>query len=167
MRHPTQTRLPAVPLPHTVVRRLNLSAALAGFGLAGLFDSLVLHRLLGWHHLLDLTLPGAPLDARIRHDAFLDTTMFIALVTGLIGAISCRKVIARINPRCIAGMVLAGFGGWHIADAVLVHWLLGLHRIRPEAQSPLLWDIGWLATFGLLPLLIGVTLRKTALSEDA
>lgn len=161
MPQPATPDTPPLHPPGKAVRHANRFAALAGFGLAGLFDSLVLHRLLGWHHLLTDRLPAAPLHQHIRHDALFDAAMYAALIAGLIGALWLRKTIARINPRCVAGMALIGFGLWHVVDAVLVHWLLALHRIRPEAQSPLLWDIGWLATFGLLPLLVGLTMRAT------
>lgn len=152
--------LPERP-PRTPVRTVNRVAALTGFGMAGLFDSIVLHRLLGWHHLMSDRLPEAPPGAQIRHDATFDAAMYLALVTGLIGLMANRKTIARIHPRCVAGMALIGFGLWHVADAVIVHWLMGLHRIRPAAEVPLLWDIGWLAAFGLLPLLVGFSMRAT------
>jgi hypothetical protein len=51
--------------------------------------------------------------------------------------------------------LLAGFGAWHLIDAVLSHWLLGIHRIRLDSAVPLAWDLGWLAAFGLIPILIG------------
>ncbi|AWB48164.1 hypothetical protein HYN69_06205 [Gemmobacter aquarius] len=68
--------------------------------------------------------------------------------------IRARTTTARIHPRCVAGMALIGFGARNIADALIVHWLMGLHRIRPTAEVPILWDIGWLAAFGLHPLLV-------------
>ncbi|AWB48165.1 hypothetical protein HYN69_06210 [Gemmobacter aquarius] len=54
---------------------MNLLSALTGFGLAGLFDSLVLHRLLGWHPLLTGALPDAPLARHIRQDSIFDAAM--------------------------------------------------------------------------------------------
>lgn len=151
--------------PRKPVRHVNRFAALTGFGLAGLFDSLVIYRLPGWNPLLSASEPDAPLGAQIRHHAAFDAVMYLALLAGLAGLLSCRKTLARINPRCVAGMALIGFGLCHVADAVLIHWLLGLHRIHPAAEVPLLWDIGWLASFGLLPLLVGFTMRDTTPAE--
>lgn len=147
--------------PKPAVRRVNLWAALAGFGMAGLADGLVLHRLLGWHHLLSSAAPEAALDWHLRADSLFDAIMFVALGVSLAGAMFDRAALSRIQPRCVAGMTLYGFGLWHMLDAVVVHWLLGLHRIRPEAESPLLWDIGWLFIFGLLPVIIGFSMRDT------
>jgi hypothetical protein len=63
----------------------------------------------------------------------------------------------------IPGAVLAGFGLWHVVDAVLSHWVLGIHRIRVDSASPLGWDLLWFAVFGLLPLALGgLALRRGA-----
>jgi hypothetical protein len=48
--------------------------------------------------------------------------------------------------------LLAGFGLWHVVDSVLSHWVLGIHRIRVDAENPLAWDLLWLGLFGLLPM---------------
>lgn len=159
--HPSARRTAANP-----VRRLNVRVALVGFALAGLFDGLVLHRLLGWHHLLDTAKTATSLSGRIRTDALSEAAMFAALCIGLAGVLASRQTMARINPRCVVGMALLGFGLWHVADAAVVHWLLGLHRIRPAAETPLLWDIGWAITFGFMPLLIGLSMRETTQPDD-
>lgn len=149
------------PDDRSAIRRLNLWSALAGFGLAGLFDSVLLHRVLGWHHLLAQRRPEEPLGWHMQTDGAFDAAMLAALLAGLAGLLAARKTLAATHPRCVTGMALIGFGLWNVIDAVLVHWALGLHRIRPDAETPLLWDIGWLATFGLFPLLIGLSMRKT------
>ena len=53
------------------------------------------------------------------------------------------------------GLLACGFGAWHVVDAVLSHWLLGLHRIRLDTARPLAWDLGWMVGFGLLPMALG------------
>jgi hypothetical protein len=53
-----------------------------------------------------------------------------------------------------------GFGVWHVVDAVLSHWLLGIHRVRMDSDVPLAWDVAWLVAFGIVPLIAGVWLRR-------
>ncbi|HCW19239.1 MAG TPA: DUF2243 domain-containing protein, partial [Achromobacter sp.] len=55
---------------------------------------------------------------------------------------------------------LLGFGIWHVVDAVLSHWLTGIHRLRMDVPDPLPWELAWLALFGLLPLMAGWVLGR-------
>lgn len=52
-------------------------------------------------------------------------------------------------------MVLVGFGVWHGVDAGLLHWLLGIHRIRMDVSNPLTWDLAWLIVFDVIPMVAG------------
>ena len=62
--------------------------------------------------------------------------------------------------RALLAWGLVGFGAWHVVDAVGSHWLLGIHRIRMDAASPLAWDLGWVGAFGVVPLVLGLWLRR-------
>src|SRR5690606_558514 len=61
--------------------------------------------------------------------------------------------------RTLTAWGLIGFGGWHIVDALLSHWLLGIHRIRMDVGNPLFWDLLWLVLLGLLPAAAGWFLK--------
>lgn len=141
-------------------RRVLFWAAAAGFGLGGQFDSILLHRILGWHHLMTLAAPDAGALAHAQWDSAFDTGMFAILVLGLSALLIHRAALVESAARCLAGAVLAGFGLWHVLDAVLVHWLLGWHRIRPAAPTPLVWDLLWLALFGIAPLVLALPLLR-------
>ena len=56
--------------------------------------------------------------------------------------------------------MLIGFGSWHVIDTLLSHWILGIHRIKLDAEMPLLWDLLWLALFGLAPLAVGAVMTE-------
>src|SRR5690606_1550538 len=60
----------------------------------------------------------------------------------------------------LLGSVLVGFGLWHVVDAVLSHWLLGIHRIKLDSPNPLAWDLVWLAGLVLLPFAAGWLLLR-------
>jgi hypothetical protein len=62
--------------------------------------------------------------------------------------------------RRLFGAGLIGFGGWHILDSVLSHWILGIHRVRMDTDNPLFWDLLWLVLFGIVPCIIGWMIRS-------
>ena len=135
--------------------------AVAGFGLAGQFDSVVLHHLLKWHHLMSLAAPGAGALAQAQWDSTFDTAMFAVLVLGLTALLVYRNTLVRMPAALLAGAALAGFGLWHVTDAVVVHWALGWHRVHPASPHPLFWDLLWLTLFGIAPLVLSVPLLRS------
>ena len=142
-------------------RRIIWAAATLGFALSGFFDGILLHQILQWHHLLSLV-PGIDdIRSQILWDGWFHAAMYMIAEIGLIGLWRVRGRTA-LTPRRVAGAMLAGFGTWHAIDAVLSHWLLGIHRIRLDSDWPILWDLGWLAVFGILPLAGGVFLLRQA-----
>jgi uncharacterized membrane protein len=136
--------------------RYSVGAALVGFGGAALFDGILLHRLLQWHHVAG-NRPEPP--AAAFWDGVLDAAAFLLVLLGLRILWHHRAVVARISGRCITGLALIGFGLWHLGEGIAVHLVAGLHRIRPAADSPFLWDALWLVAFGILPLLAGLVLK--------
>ena len=77
-----------------------------------------------------------------------------------LAAVGFRKAPDRPSGRLLLATILIGFGAWHVADAVLSHWVLGIHRIRMDSGSPLIWDLLWFGIFGVMPLLIGWLMRR-------
>ncbi|MCP1167194.1 DUF2243 domain-containing protein [Limimaricola litoreus] len=131
-----------------------------GIGLGGFFDGILLHQILQWHHLLSLV-PGVDdLRAQVLWDGYFHLLMYVLAAIGLWGLWRSHVAGARIGGRALLGVLIAGFGTWHILDSVLSHWLLGIHRIRIDSAYPLLWDLLWFAVFGLLPLAIGWALWR-------
>lgn len=131
---------------------------LLGFNLGGLFDGIVLHQILQWHHLLSgLASSKLDLPMQILADGIFHALMYVLVLVGLVFLWGARRTANQ--SRELIAMFAIGFGTWHGVDAVFSHWILGLHRIRMDAESPLLWDLGWLAIFGLLPLALGLWLR--------
>jgi uncharacterized membrane protein len=127
---------------------------LLGFALGGFFDGILLHQILQWHHLLsglDGPAPG-DLRAQIMADGLFHGAMYAIAATGL--------VLLLRRGRLRMADFLIGFGAWHVADAVLFHWTLGLHRIRMDTASPLAWDLAWFLVFGIAFIVAGVILRR-------
>ncbi|WP_312128276.1 DUF2243 domain-containing protein [Brevundimonas sp.] len=126
-----------------------------GFALGGFFDGILLHQILQWHHLLSLVPAIADLRTQVLWDGYFHALMYVIASVALY---RLWKLNRSGNGRNILSPLLIGFGAWHVADAVLSHWLLGIHRIRPESSQPLFWDLLWLVVFGLLPMVAGGTL---------
>lgn len=124
-----------------------------GFALGGFFDGILLHQILQWHHLLSLVPGSGNLAAQVIWDGYFHALMYLLAALGLWGLWRARGIAEEPSGRHLSGALLVGFGLWHIADGVLSHWLLGIHRIRLDSDNPLLWDLSWFAAFGLVPLL--------------
>jgi uncharacterized membrane protein len=142
-------------------------SALLGFAFGGFFDGILLHQILQWHHLLSGVSGVASLRAQLLWDGLFHALMYLVALVALIGLRRYRARAASID-ESLSGAMLVGFGAWHVVDALLSHWVLGIHRIRMDSPTPLLWDLGWLAGFGLAPLALGAALiRGARLSAEA
>jgi uncharacterized membrane protein len=124
---------------------------LLGFGLGGFFDGIILHQVLQWHHLLSLWNEAGDLSWHVLWDGIFHVLMYGITALALWGL--WRAGVPR-GWRFLAGFLI-GFGIWNVVDLVVFHWLLEVHHIRVDAAEPLLYDLGWFAVFGLVPLGIG------------
>jgi uncharacterized membrane protein len=131
-----------------------------GFAMGGFFDGIVLHQILQWHHLLSGVDSGLLRDIgmQILADGLFHALMYLIAAIGLWKLF--RPTPEPASRRVLLANCLIGFGCWHVLDSVLSHWILGIHRIRMDAENPLLWDIGWLLIFGLGALAAGMALRR-------
>jgi uncharacterized membrane protein len=139
--------------------RFDWSGYLLGFALGGFFDGILLHQILQWHHLLS-AIDGADIRFQIAADGYFHALMYIIAAIGLWLLWTAHRSAGHHTGRRLLAAILIGFGGWHAVDAVLSHWLIGIHRIRMDSDRPLLWDLLWLGLFGLIPLLAGLLMRK-------
>jgi uncharacterized membrane protein len=138
-------------------RSAIVASATLGVGLSGFFDGILLHQVLQWHHLLSLV-PGETfrdIRTQILADGLFHVLMYFVTALGLFLLWRRRPGGSAANAgwREVAGGGLLGFGLWNVIDVGLFHWILGIHRIRVNVPDPMLYDIGWLAGLGLLPLL--------------
>lgn len=143
--------------------RSKWSAYILGFGMAGFFDGILLHQVLQWHHLLYNVRTGGLADLRgqVLADGAFHVLMYLVVMVGLWFAVTGREELAAPGAsRRFLSAFLIGFGAWNFLDIVLFHWVVGIHRVRMEVDSPLFWDLLWLGVFGGLPLAFGVALQR-------
>lgn len=142
----------------------RLSALCLGFAMAGFFDGIVLHQILQWHHLLsawaDRGAGTASLRFQVLADGMFHAAMYAVAVMGVVLLVRARQWPGAGTAHMWWGRWWVGFGSWHAVDAVLSHWVLGLHRIRMDSPTPLAWDLAWLGLFGLVPLVAGWWLQR-------
>lgn len=135
-------------------------ALLLGFALGGFFDGILLHQILQWHHLLSLV-PGVDgLAGQVLWDGLFHALMYLLGALGLWGLWRAERRGGTLPGRPLAAGLLIGFGLWHVVDSVVSHWVLGLHRIRVDADNPLAWDLSWLVVFGIIPIGLGWLLDR-------
>jgi uncharacterized membrane protein len=153
------------------VKRLAWGGFWLGFALSGFFDGILLHQVLQWHHLLAGVAPtetAADLRFQVLADGLFHVSHYVFATLGLWLVWSGRAALGgRGADRRLIAWSLIGFGTWHVMDAVLSHWILRIHRIRMDTDSPLVWDLVWLIPFGIVVLAAGVRMLRNAPGDGA
>jgi uncharacterized membrane protein len=124
---------------------------LLGIGLGGFIDGIVLHQLLQWHHMLTSTgdhpaTTVAGLEANTVGDGFFHLGTWVVVLAGTILLVRAWRR-GQIAPpwRAHAGMLLAGWGAFNLAEGLVDHQLLGIHHVRDDLGGPIGWDLAFLA----------------------
>lgn len=123
-----------------------------GFALGGFFDGILLHQVLQWHHFLSLVPGMDDLRLQVLWDGYFHLLMYAIAVVGLWGLWRSRRRTEGEWGSALIGSVLLGFGIWNWVDVGVAHWIIGIHRVRLD-RDPLMWDLIWLAAFGIVPLI--------------
>jgi uncharacterized membrane protein len=145
--------------------RLTRAGIVLGLGVGGFFDGIVLHQILGWHHMVCTTLHCKPLSvAQLEQQNTLDGYFHLACwVLTLIGLIMLSGVARRHagvwSGKALAGAMLMGCGLFNFVEGIIDHQILGIHHVLPDHPHQLLFDIMFLAS-GVVLFLIGRVLRS-------
>lgn len=132
---------------------------LLGIGVGALLDGFVLHQLLQWHHLWSARTTTATLDGLERNtlaDGVFHVFFLLVLLAG-----AAMLAGRRADPKLAAGLVLAGWGVFHVIDQLVFHLALGAHHIREGVEDPELYDWGFFA-IGLGLIAAGRALARSA-----
>jgi uncharacterized membrane protein len=146
------------------MEKLEYPMARAGFvlgmGFGGLADGIILHQILGWHHLVCYTMNCRPASiAQLEHentqDGYLHLVLWLVL---LAGATLLWRAARRAGPaargRVLWGAVLAGCGAFNLFEGLINHQILGLHHVLPGNPHQFLFDMLFLAN-GVVFFIIG------------
>ena len=146
-------------VPSRLDRRIVTAAVLAGIGLAGTLDEVVLHQLLRWHHLYSRGSEDAGLVSDGLFHVF-STTLLLVGTVGVVRAVPWHRRPLGLGRRITVG-VLAGLGGFNVYDSLVQHKLLGLHQVREGVPNLLPYDVGFTG-LAVLALAAGLLLLRSS-----
>jgi uncharacterized membrane protein len=134
-------------------------AVTLGVGLGSFVDGVVLHQILGWHHMLSAR-HGVDMRGNEVADGLFHAGALLVVFVGVLwlyGRLRQSPTPAawprlRVDPRpwrALLGPMVTGWGLFNLIEGIVDHHLLGLHHVRTGGDE-LAWDIGFLAFGGVL-----------------
>ena len=143
-----------------------------GLGFGGFADGIVLHQILGWHHLVCVTAHCQPTSiAQLQLQNTQDGYFHLALwLVSLVGTAMLFHAAAHAGAawpgRVLLGSMLAGWGLFNFVEGIIDHQILGIHHVLPGHPQQLWFDLLFLAS-GVLLFLIGARLTRSPRSVTA
>ena len=153
------------------MKPLTKAGIVLGLGLGGFFDGIVLHQILGWHHLVCTTdtcqaETVEALRAQNTQDGFFHAATWILTAIGVAMLFSAARQGAQVwSGRTLLGAMLAGWGVFNFVEGLIDHQILGLHHVRPGDPHEFLWDMLFLAS-GVVLMLVGGGIAKSSKKRD-
>jgi uncharacterized membrane protein len=141
------------------------SGLVLGMGFGGLADGIILHQILGWHHLVCYdrfcrTASVEQLQLENTQDGFFDLGLWLMLLIGTAMLFrSARHAGQAGSGRALLGSILAGCGLFNFVEGLLDHQILGIHHVLPGNPHQFLFDMLYLAN-GLMFIIAGVWLIR-------
>ena len=148
------------------VFKVDASAVVIGFGMGGLFDFVVLHAVLQWHHMVSNRVPPNYLSA-LQYNVFWDgigeMLMWLIVMGGLL--LLChairRHALVPTTTRLV-GLLILGWGAFNLVDAVFNHHVFALHNVRDDVADKALWNLGFLVIGGIVQPAVGWLIARAA-----
>jgi uncharacterized membrane protein len=156
----------------TLMDPLVRAGIVLGMGFGGLADGIVLHSILGWHHLIcvNASVYCQPtsieqLQLENTQDGYFDLALWLVLLAGTAMFFrAARHVGSAWNGRILSGSMLAGCGLFNFFEGLVNHQILGIHHVLPGSPHQFLFDMLYLAN-GLLFLVVGAWLIRSPRSS--
>lgn len=141
--------------------RLLASGLVLGLGLGGFLDGIVIHQLLGWHHMLSNWYPPtSPHNEHINMigDALFHLACWLLTVTGIMLLLRAVPHHGPGSARRLTGWMITGWGVFNLIEGATDHLILGVHHVRPGPHQ-LTYDLGFLVVAAVL-ILTGAALAR-------
>jgi len=149
------------------MKPLTKAGIVLGLGLGGFVDGIVLHQILGWHHLICTTdtcqvQTVEALKTQNTQDGFFHLVTWLLTAGGVAMLFRAARDRSQIwAGRGLFGAMLAGWGVFNLGEGLLAHQILGLHHVLPGHPHQLLFDLLYLAA-GIVFVLVGSSLARGA-----
>jgi len=153
----------------TLKNPLDRAGIVLGMGFGGFADGIILHQILGWHHLICYTMNCQPSSiAQLQRENTQDGFFHLALwLVTLAGTAMLFRAAAGAGPawkgRILSGAMLAGSGLFNFLEGIIDHQILGIHHVLPGRPHQLIFDLLFLAN-GVLFFMIGAGLVRSPTS---
>jgi uncharacterized membrane protein len=147
---------------------VTVGTILLGVGLGGLFDGIVLHQILQWHHMLSAQSPPdslSSLELNTLADGLFHAVAWVFTLIGVLLIWGAMRHGASLGWSRLVGGLLAGWGGFNLVEGLVDHHVLGVHHVRPGPDQ-LLYDVGFLAWGGIM-LAAGIFLLRPTVGDRA
>jgi uncharacterized membrane protein len=139
----------------TTARPITAPAVMLGVGLGGLFDGIVLHQILQWHHMLTsqgdfraTTVRG--LEVNTLWDGLFHATTYVFIAVGLFWLWDRARAGGVVwSWKGLLGWILVGWGLFNLIEGVIDHHILQIHHVR-SGSNELAWDLAFLALGAVL-----------------
>lgn len=147
------------------MKPLTKAGIVLGLGLGGFVDGIVLHQILGWHHLICTTdtcqvETVAALKVQNTQDGFFHLSTWILTALGVGMLFRAARATTQIwSGKSLFGAMLAGWGIFNFVEGLIDHQILGIHHVRPGHPNQFVFDMLFLAS-GVLLVLVGMSMAK-------
>lgn len=148
------------------MKSLTKAGIVLGLGLGGFIDGIVLHQILGWHHLVCTTETCQvetveALKLQNTQDGFFHLATWLLTASGVAMLFrAARDQRQAWAGRTLSGAMLAGWGAFNFVEGLIDHQLLGIHHVLPGHPNQLLFDLLFLAS-GVILMAIGASLVRS------
>ena len=134
-------------------RAFAVPAGLLGAGIGGLFDGVLLHQVLQWHHMLTSAGRSAHTVAGLEANTLADGVFHLGclVLLGVGAAATWGAVRDRGVPRAwvLIAWILVGWGLFNLVEGLIDHQILGIHHVRAGPDQAW-YDAGYLALGAVL-----------------
>jgi len=151
---------------------LTKAGIVLGLGLGGFVDGIVLHQILGWHHLVCMTETCQvetveALKIQNMQDGFFHAAVWILTAVGVAMLFrAARTEMKNWIGKRLFGAMLAGWGIFNFVEGLIDHQILGIHHVRPGHPQELMFDLLFLAS-GVALIAVGFFMCRSSDNQPA